>query len=71
MPCWLRERQLLESIGLQVIDIEVACPLSCIESICDQANVISSAEDIKAISCIRSVFVERFFCVFNHIILST
>ena len=65
----LAERKAIvkESIGLRVIGIEVACPLSCIESICAQANVISSAEDIKAISCIRSVFVER-FCVFSHML---
>ena len=56
------------SIGLRAIGIEVACPLSCIESICAQANMISSAQDIKAISCIRSVFVERFFRAFSRVL---
>ena len=41
----LAERKAIvkESIALRVIGIGVACPLSCIESICAQANVISSA----------------------------
>lgn len=64
----LAERKAIvkQSIGLRMIGMNVACPPSCIEAICAQAKFITSSQDIKSIPCIRSIFVERFFAVFNR-----
>ena len=50
-----------QSIGMQALRLDVACPMSYIDEICKKANFIKSMDDLSIIAGLRVKFAEKFF----------
>ena len=57
-----------QSIGMRALGLDIVCPMSCIDEICNKANFIKSVDDLNVIAGLRVKFAEKFFSVFIDII---
>ena len=57
-----------QRIGMRALALDVVCPASCVNDICNKANFINSREDLGVIAGLRAKFAEKFFNVFMEVI---
>ena len=57
-----------QRIGMRALVLDVVCPASCVNDICNKANFINSKEDLGVIAGLRAKFAENFFNVFMEVI---
>ena len=57
-----------KSIGMRALGLDVVCPVSCIDEICNKANFINSVADLGFIAGLRLKFAESFFNVIVEVV---